>query len=290
MQEHISLPEYKKVVQIPPDQRFIDEALSKLKFHVQTHNPAFANSDKWKRIYNAVHESLMNAITHGNPPIILYCCCLENHVTVMVEDSGKHDPQILEKLSIASTGCPNPEENLNFESGRGLRIMCSMSDSVKYEHSNGKKRFIMDFELKWRILVVDDSPNYSSNMFKTFLNKYFPQLSNVMEFIGAQNGKEAIELMKSPYNHIDLIVLDLIMPEMNGVEVCKWLKRENWLEHIPVIILTANVDQFDTLELFRMGCTKYYNKPVMFRSLHRMLIRTLKIDQAFDIDIYEDTL
>lgn len=105
---------------------------------------------------------------------------------------------------------------------------------------------------KTHILVVDDEIE--------ILNI----LKNILEIKGyeittAQSGKEAIEKLKKKIPH--LIILDVIMPEMDGYEVCQKIRKNAVLKHIPIIMLSAKGTVEDEIEGWRMGIDEYIPKP-----------------------------
>jgi diguanylate cyclase (GGDEF)-like protein len=77
--------------------------------------------------------------------------------------------------------------------------------------------------------------------------------------IFASSVKQAIERVKT--TNPDLIILDLMMPEMGGIEVCKRLKSDNLYAHIPIIFVTASNEKKDILNAFDFGVVDYVNKP-----------------------------
>jgi CheY-like chemotaxis protein len=88
-----------------------------------------------------------------------------------------------------------------------------------------------------KILVVDDDPKQIS-----FLKYVLESLGNKYEVISANNGMQCFQLLKN--NQIpDLILLDIMMPEMSGWEVLKNLKENSSWKNIPVIFLTARTDE-----------------------------------------------
>jgi DNA-binding response OmpR family regulator len=76
------------------------------------------------------------------------------------------------------------------------------------------------------------------------------------------DGPEAIRLAASA--HPDLVVLDLMLPGMDGLEVCRELQREEW---IPVLMLTARTDEADKVAGFAVGADDYLTKPFSLREL-----------------------
>lgn len=79
------------------------------------------------------------------------------------------------------------------------------------------------------------------------------------DFSFALNGKQALDLMEK--NNYDLILLDVMMPEMNGFEVCKIMKQNSKLKEIPVIFLTARNDIDSISDAFKVGGNDFISKP-----------------------------
>ncbi len=79
------------------------------------------------------------------------------------------------------------------------------------------------------------------------------------EVVTAYNGRECLEVVER--EHPDLIVLDLMMPEMTGFEVLDALKKNPATEHIPVIMLTARTQDQDVLRGWQAGVECYLTKP-----------------------------
>lgn len=101
------------------------------------------------------------------------------------------------------------------------------------------------------ILVVDDQPQ-NIRLIGTLLREHYNLLI-------ADNGPKAIEtaLGKMP----DLILLDIMMPEMSGFEVCEALKNDKRTREIPIIFLTAKTETEDLLKAFEIGGVDYVTKP-----------------------------
>jgi CheY-like chemotaxis protein len=102
------------------------------------------------------------------------------------------------------------------------------------------------------ILIVDD----------TMLN--LKLLSHVLEnegykHIDAENGQEAIDLAEE--HKPDLILMDIMMPEMDGYETVKKIKSRDGLEYIPVIFLSALSETDDKIQAFKYGGVDYFTKP-----------------------------
>jgi CheY-like chemotaxis protein len=110
---------------------------------------------------------------------------------------------------------------------------------------------------KKNILIVDDAPANIRVVVEILTEDY--------EISVATSGPEALEIVSSgaePYGGPDLILLDIMMPEMDGYEVCKILRRNSHTKDIPVIFITANTDDETLKEAFEAGGTDYVRKPV----------------------------
>ncbi len=105
---------------------------------------------------------------------------------------------------------------------------------------------------KGTILIVDDTPTNLDLLFKYLSRSGF-------EVLVAQSGKEAIVLAQTA--HPDIVLLDVMMPEMDGFETCRWLKVQSSTKDIPIIFMTALVDVDNKVQAFEMGAVDYVTKP-----------------------------
>src|SRR6516225_8780603 len=78
----------------------------------------------------------------------------------------------------------------------------------------------------------------------------------------ARSGREAIELLAR--RSFDLVLLDIMMPGMNGLEVLKFLRRVDTLVDLPIIMVTAKGESEDMVEAFELGANDYVTKPLDF--------------------------
>lgn len=123
------------------------------------------------------------------------------------------------------------------------------------------------------ILIVEDNKELLQ-----FLFDYFSPRYNVYT---AENGKEGLEIaQKSP---IQLVISDVMMPEMDGFTLCNILKNDIQTSHIPVILLTAKSDTEDVVKGYESGAEAYVSKPFDPQILELQMnniIRNRKINQA----------
>lgn len=102
-----------------------------------------------------------------------------------------------------------------------------------------------------KILIVDDT--------KTNIDVLVQTLKDDYKLGVALNGTKAIEYTRQ--NHPDLILLDIVMPEMDGFQVCRILKEDPSTRDIPIIFITALEDAGHKAQSFKAGAVDYITKP-----------------------------
>ena len=105
----------------------------------------------------------------------------------------------------------------------------------------------------------------------------------------ALNGEDAIRSIKD--QNPDLILLDWMLPDISGIEVCRSLKRINLLKNIPIIMLTAKGEEEDKLKGFKTGADDYVTKPFSQKELIarvNALLKRAKPNTVEDVVIFED--
>ena len=104
-----------------------------------------------------------------------------------------------------------------------------------------------------RILVVDDVPANVKLLEVRLLAEYF-------EVLTAFSGADALEICES--GKVDVVLLDVMMPEMDGFEVCRRLKADSATAHIPVVMVTALDEVADRVRGLESGADDFLTKPV----------------------------
>lgn len=95
-------------------------------------------------------------------------------------------------------------------------------------------------------------------------------LTNILPH--ADNGEEALRFLRDHKNRLpSLILLDLNMPIMNGIEFMKEVKSDETLKIIPVVVLTTSKDEMDKLDSFKNGAAGYMIKPVDYNQFVELL-------------------
>ncbi|MBI3785683.1 MAG: response regulator [Deltaproteobacteria bacterium] len=113
-------------------------------------------------------------------------------------------------------------------------------------------------QAKGRILVVDDDPNAVEILSRMLGREGYTCVS-------ASSGASGLDALKSEL--VDVILLDVMMPEMDGLEVCERLRADEKLRRIPVILLTAKDDMETRSRGMALGVSEYLTKPINRREL-----------------------
>jgi signal transduction histidine kinase/ligand-binding sensor domain-containing protein/DNA-binding response OmpR family regulator len=225
------------------------------------------------------------------------------NIRIVVKDTGIGIPKDkLEDVFKRFFQVENSEVlNLNHGSGIGLSITKEFVEmhngSIRVESELGKgSAFIVDLKLK-TILTKEEvvEPEFNDNLvdklgfvlgrptllvvddnidFRFYLAENLRIHFNV---IVASNGKVAWK--KAMEHPIDLIVTDIMMPEMNGIELCQKVKKDPRTAHIPVILLTARYSDDQKMEGYDAGASEYITKPFNFEILLRSIQSSVKLQK-----------
>ena len=122
--------------------------------------------------------------------------------------------------------------------------------------------------VKKKILVVDDDPIAVTLMSKTLENMGF-------EVLKGTNGQEALAVVKQ--TSVDLIILDQMMPKMNGIKACALIKSDKRFRSIPIIMFTASAEESDKRLSIEVGANAFCNKPLDVPVLTKKIQELLKI-------------
>ena len=160
--------------------------------------------------------------------------------------------------------------------------MKSTECSLHWKNSEAEfipKRKIMEKEnlvklKEFKILIVDDVPE-NIQVLAHLLNEKGLKVNY------ADSGIKALKAIKN--NLPDLILLDVTMPEMDGFEVCEKLKADKFTADIPVIFLTAKVDQQDVINGLEKGAVDYVTKPFNAKELTSRIFTHLELKYTRDL-------
>ncbi len=120
---------------------------------------------------------------------------------------------------------------------------------------------------KYKILIVEDNYELRSFLFDNLKSKY-----TIFE---AANGKKGLEIVYSQFP--DLVISDVMMPLMNGIELCKAIKTDIKISHIPIIILTVLNTIDNQIEGFEIGADDYVTKPFNLNLLEARIFNLIEM-------------
>ena len=149
-----------------------------------------------------------------------------------------------------------------------------MSDIVEIspEHADASETISSEYSgKKFTVLLVEDNVD--------LLNLTRESLAEWFRVLRASNGREALEVLAQ--ENVDVIVSDVMMPEMDGLELCTKVKSEISYSHIPVILLTAKTTLESKVEGLECGADVYVEKPFSVKQLHMQIENLLKLRQSF---------
>ena len=166
---------------------------------------------------------------------------------------------LINVLEMAIENIQLRSQNIQLENG--LDLLKSSIDRIPEMSSSEKAS----------ILICEDESSIRLNLLAVLSAKY--------DVIASENGKEGFRMAidKIP----DLIIADWMMPELNGVELTRKLKKENLTSHIPIIMLTAKSENEDTIEGFNAGADEYLIKPfetsILFARIENLIVNRQRL-------------
>ena len=122
-------------------------------------------------------------------------------------------------------------------------------------------------QMQKTVLVVEDN-ELNMKLFNDLLE------ANGYQVIQTRDGLSALDLARK--HRPDLILMDIQLPEVSGIEVTKWLKEDDALRHIPVIAVTAFAMKGDEQKIREGGCEAYISKPISVVSFLQTIDSYLK--------------
>ena len=123
--------------------------------------------------------------------------------------------------------------------------------------------------VKQQILIVDDS-----EMNREILTEMLQDDFRILE---AENGEEALKMLKQYGTGISLMLLDIVMPVMNGFEVLAAMAREHWMDDIPVIMISSEESEDYIRRAYEMGIADYIRRPFDAKIVYQRVFNTIKL-------------
>lgn len=250
-----------------------------------------------------------NAIKYTRTRIELKLISDDAGYEIQVIDDGPGVPdEQKQKIFEAFYQLPDDKVASTVGTGIGLAYAKSLAEAHQgglrlEDNAMGGSSFILSLPMKeWEIEKVADiveirseEAKTSDNVTSTHQGKKFTVLlvedniellnltrESLVEWyrvLRAFNGREALEILSR--ESVDVIVSDVMMPEMDGLELCSKVKSEIDYSHIPVILLTAKTTLESKVEGLECGADVYLEKPFSVKQLHMQIENLLKLRQSF---------
>jgi two-component system chemotaxis response regulator CheY len=135
--------------------------------------------------------------------------------------------------------------------------------------------------MAYRVLVVDDSSSIRAIIKKIIKVSGF----DVAEFLDACDGREALSIMAA--NQVDLVLTDINMPNMNGLDLIARIKENERLASVPVVVVSTEGSEKKMAEAVSLGAVGYVKKPFVPEEIKQTLNNILEVgsgDAGFDDD------
>ena len=134
-----------------------------------------------------------------------------------------------------------------------------------------EKAIITSLNEKQTILIVDDS----------MLNRALlaDMIGDAYRIVEAEDGKQAVAALQKEGTGISLVLLDYVMPQMNGFDVLEVMNRNGWIKDIPVIMVSAESDAAYIERAYELGVTDFINRPYDVNIVRRRVMNTLMLYQ-----------
>ena len=140
---------------------------------------------------------------------------------------------------------------------------------------------------KQKILIVDDS-----EMNRAILSEI---LNDEYDIVEAGNGAEAVAFLQKNANEISVVLLDIVMPVMDGYEVLEMMNSRRWIDDIPVIMISAESSSDSIDRAYELGVTDFIARPFDALIVRRRVINTIllyakqkKLSEMVSDQIYEN--
>lgn len=175
------------------------------------------------------------------------------------------------RLTASIGGVLSENETIDEAIARADHLMYKAKDYKVIVVTECDKKMPDDEETKNkpRIMIVDDS-EFNREILSEILQEDY-------EIVEAESGREALHKLGEYGLGISLVLLDIIMPEMDGFEVLKHMTEEDWISNVPVIMISSEDSENYIRRAYEMGVTDYINRPFDANIVYQRVSNTVKL-------------
>ena len=175
------------------------------------------------------------------------------------------------RLTASIGGVLSENETIDEAIARADHLMYKAKDHKAIVVTECDKKMPDDEETKNkpRIMIVDDS-EFNREILSEILQEDY-------EIVEAESGREALHKLGEYGLGISLVLLDIIMPEMDGFEVLKHMTEEDWISNVPVIMISSEDSENYIRRAYEMGVTDYINRPFDANIVYQRVSNTVKL-------------
>lgn len=170
------------------------------------------------------------------------------------------------------------------EDSESIENAAMRADKLMYQAKNRKNMVVTEREgenqqqnqnleeqdnIKQQILIVDDS-----ELNREILSEMLHSDFRILE---AENGKQCISMLEQYGTGIALILLDIVMPGMNGFEVLEYMTRKHWIEEVPVIMISSENSEPYIRKAYELGVSDYISRPFDAKVVFQRVFNTIKL-------------
>lgn len=181
------------------------------------------------------------------------------------------------QLSVSIGGVLTDDESVENAVNRADRFMYQakvqknmvVTEEGAYQGANGGIAIVNRKHKNHRILIVDDSE----------MNRFLlrEMIGPEFEILEAENGAECLDMLRRYGTGISLVLLDIVMPVMDGFEVLEKMTKNHWIEDIPVIMISSEDSAAFIRRAYDMGVSDYISRPFDAQVVYRRVMNTIKL-------------
>ncbi len=240
-------------------------------------------------LIKVLNNLFSNAVKYSEHTIAIDLSDDDGKVTVAIDNDGPTIPEEARDKIYDPFYQLQKNANAPSSSGIGLYLARSLAEmlhgTLSYSEHEGLNRFELQLPLpepKTEPIAPDGEPMLTDDDDlvperlqsavillvednEQMLNFVADKLRHTYAVETALNGRQALALLKE--KNVDLVLSDIMMPEMDGLELCRHIKEDIELSHIPVILLTAKNDLDSKVQGLQMGADAYIEKPFAYKYL-----------------------